>query len=649
VQQQGTLPASGSHVAVSAIEKLEQRRLLSASVLHGILTVEGTESGEDITVRAVLANDGTPQFIVKVGGEETTVVGTGVSGINVRAGGGNDSVHVEVPDSVKGPSLPLAILTVDGGAGDDLLTVGSFFLRATLLGGEGDDTLTGGLSLDYLRGGPGNDRLDGGLLGDSLWGGRGNDILVGGSERDRIRGGGGRDVFSKDDARSERLDFGPRDRIDRDPAGRHYASVSDGVLTLTGTDDADTITVHQELEPAGGDPIANPDVIARFHYSIRRGEQVIASGSVESAGKIRLIRIQAGDGNDVVDVAAKTFALPAVVGVTAVTVPVTVDGSSGNDRIYGGAGDDRLSGSYGDDEVDGGGGDDALGAVYLGGHSVNQSNGFYRGEQGNDRLTGGEGDDVFSAGEGDDVVTGGAGDDKLWGGEGADEIRGEEGNDTFYSFDDVTELRDRAPEEAVEALFESTRPGEPLIARVEDGVLVLRGTDAREAIHVSQRTRGTTVDFYYAVDRGLDSFFGALATSGGITAVRVEAGGGDDGIQLSSWGTEAGGGAVTIPSQLFGGDGKDFILGGHAADEVHGGAGDDRVLGAQGNDALFGEGGDDDLSGAAGDDTLSGGAGTDRLQGGSGRDTFDSNDDPSEHLDREPDDLVTPIDTIPAR
>ena len=42
------------------------------------------------------------------------------------------------------------------------------------------------------------------------------------------------------------------------------------------------------------------------------------------------------------------------------------------------------------------------------------------------------------------------------------------------------------------------------------------------------------------------------------------------------------------------------------------------------------------------------GPGADRLQGGSGRDTFDSSDDPSEYLDREPHDLVALIVSIPA-
>ena len=48
-------------------------------------------------------------------------------------------------------------LTVDGGAGDDVL-VGSAG-NDTLFGGAGDDILIGGPGLDVLDGGPGNNVL----------------------------------------------------------------------------------------------------------------------------------------------------------------------------------------------------------------------------------------------------------------------------------------------------------------------------------------------------------------------------------------------------------------------------------------------------------------------------------------------------------
>jgi Ca2+-binding RTX toxin-like protein len=69
---------------------------------------------------------------------------------------GNDRVTVnglagdDVPDAT-GLAADSALLTLDGGDGDDVL-----------LGGAGNDTLLGGAGDDVLIGGPGTDTLDGG-------------------------------------------------------------------------------------------------------------------------------------------------------------------------------------------------------------------------------------------------------------------------------------------------------------------------------------------------------------------------------------------------------------------------------------------------------------------------------------------------------
>ena len=55
-----------------------------------------------------------------------------------------------------GLSANSALLTLDGGDGDDVL-----------LGGDGDDMLLGGAGDDVLIGGPGNDTMDGGP-GDNI-------------------------------------------------------------------------------------------------------------------------------------------------------------------------------------------------------------------------------------------------------------------------------------------------------------------------------------------------------------------------------------------------------------------------------------------------------------------------------------------------
>ena len=71
---------------------------------------------------------------------------------------------------------------VDAGAGNDAIT-----------GGEGPDTLTGGAGKDLVDGGLGNDRVAGNGGHDYLIGGVGDDRLYGGNQNDHMEGGGGVD------------------------------------------------------------------------------------------------------------------------------------------------------------------------------------------------------------------------------------------------------------------------------------------------------------------------------------------------------------------------------------------------------------------------------------------------------------------------
>ena len=177
------------------IEAMEERRLLSASLEAGVLTVEGTPANDVITVNV------TPGRIqVNVNGEKKNFKTKGVKLIEVDAGAGNDKVQL-------GSKVRIAARIL-GEAGND-----------TILGGRGNDQLSGGLGDDELRGGAGNDALAGeagtdDLFGDDgndkLDGGDGNDALDGGGGQDIILGGKGKDAFSKRDAARERRDQNKR-------------------------------------------------------------------------------------------------------------------------------------------------------------------------------------------------------------------------------------------------------------------------------------------------------------------------------------------------------------------------------------------------------------------------------------------------------
>jgi hypothetical protein len=217
-----------------------------------------------------------------------------------------------------------------------------------------------------------------------------------------------------------------------------------------------------------------------------------------------------------------------------------ISGLGGNDTLYGQDGNDILNGNGGNDTVVGGFGDDTL--------YGEDGNDTLFGEYGNDTLIGGFGDDVLYGQDDNDTLFGEGGNDRLIAGFGDDVVYGQDGNDTLYGEGG----HDR------------------LIAGFGDDQLF--GQD------------------------GNDTLFGE---------------GGNDLIQ----------GGIGNDT-LYGQDGLDVLFGEAGDDLLFGGIGDDRLYGQDGNDTLQGEAGDDILDGGAGFDFLVGGAGVDQLTGGAGGDNF---------------------------
>lgn len=176
----------------------------------GTLSVSGT-SGNDLILLSttmgmidVMRNGQTMSFdsgITKFisinagAGNDKVGIGSGIIGCYVFGGDGNDSIS--------------------GGAGNDTLSGGAG--KNALYGNGGDDRLNGSGSRDYLVGGLGNDRLYGNggndtLIGgpgvDHLFGGDGNDILYGGSSNDKLYGGAGDDTLIGQ-GQSDLYDGGP--------------------------------------------------------------------------------------------------------------------------------------------------------------------------------------------------------------------------------------------------------------------------------------------------------------------------------------------------------------------------------------------------------------------------------------------------------
>lgn len=165
-------------------------------------------------------------------------------------------------------------------------------------------------------------------------------------------------------------------------------------LLFTGDDGDNNITISRDL---GGHLFANGEAID--------GDPTVANTD--------LIRVNGGDGNDVITLDETNGVLPAA----------RLSGGDGNDTLTGGSGNDELFGQDGNDSLSGRAGDDLL--------SGGAGNDFIAGGAGNDRLVGGDGNDFLDGDQGADVGILGAGDDVFrWDqGDGSDRVEGGSGSD----------------------------------------------------------------------------------------------------------------------------------------------------------------------------------------------------------------------------
>jgi Ca2+-binding RTX toxin-like protein len=181
-------------------------------------------------------------------------------------------------------------------------------------------------------------------------------------------------------------------------------SLEYGVLTVEGTNADDRIA----LRPQAGQPgILQVDV----------GDDGSADFSFQRR-EIAKIAVNAGNGDDSVRIDESN-------GVFGDTIPTTIDGGNGNDRLVGGAGDETVLGGNGNGTLVGGAGAGTL----IGGNGEDT----LVGGSGAERLLGGNGNDSIDGNRGNDAAFMGNGDDTfIWDpGDGSDTIEGENGEDTM--------------------------------------------------------------------------------------------------------------------------------------------------------------------------------------------------------------------------
>ena len=241
------------------------------------------------------------------------------------------------------------------------------------------------------------------------------------------------------------------------------ATLVNGVVEVVGTPLSDDILIYRQ-----------PDIEGNPVYAVVigpiNGERSTRPTRLWTfpAAQVRSFSVRAGSGDDVVDLAVATFSLPATIDYGPVTVPSQIDGGLGDDKLYGGEARDVIVGGFGRDRIEGRGGEDLL----LGGYGndlihggggndlvlAGPGNDSVSGDEGDDRLFGDTGNDwlgAFSEGPsdepGNDLIVGGPGADTLMGGNGDDRLYGGPGPDRFFFSDGPSEMKDRGPEDRVDA------------------------------------------------------------------------------------------------------------------------------------------------------------------------------------------------------
>jgi len=201
------------------------------------------------------------------------------------------------------------------------------------------------------------------------------------------------------------------------------ATLSGGVLTLTGSGGDDQITVRKI--PGVADPSAE-----FYEISDPKGVKKLPDGCFRFSDNaihcpvelVNSIVIDLGNGDDTLTVdedVAEDF------GINAGDGDDTVEAGSGDDEIEGEDGNDVLDGNRGNDTREGGPGNDLL--------RGSPGKDLEKGGPGNDRVNGGGGADKLRGNSGRDRLKGGGGDDKLNGGSGRDRCIGGPGSETVRS------------------------------------------------------------------------------------------------------------------------------------------------------------------------------------------------------------------------
>jgi Ca2+-binding RTX toxin-like protein len=325
--------------------------------------VEGEQGNDDVNggggTDVVEGNQGDDTLDGGVGNEDVIIGSTGNDKIN---GGPGEHDIADYAGTGGAVTINLQSQTVTGAENEHLEGI------EDAIGGSGNDTLIASSSTpSRLDGGPGDDHLEASGAGDEAFGGPGTDQCTGGFAQETSCGpsaganGLAVEIYESIDGQSTLILTGTSGP---DQGNVNY---SGGKFVISGSD----IT--------NGDP-TNPDCTG--------------SGTITCTGKVNGIEANMGAGNDEL-----------VIGQSVPhSVPSTLEGGPGSDKLVGGPANDVLyAGEDSDpDTLEGGGGNDVLYGVNIFHPKKDSGPATMNGGPGSDLMIGGQpcDGDTFNGGPG---------------------------------------------------------------------------------------------------------------------------------------------------------------------------------------------------------------------------------------------------------
>jgi Ca2+-binding RTX toxin-like protein len=533
-------------------------------------TIGGTAG--DLSADTVIVNATNGNDVITIQGTASSLSVTGLKAtVNINHSENQDRLVVNAlggDDTVRAGDLPagIASLTIDGGAGNDLL-IGSRGAD-TLLGGAGNDTIAGFFGNDLAFLGEGSDTF--------IWNpGDGSDVVEGQGGYDRLLFNGSNAAEAIDiSANGERAQF--------------FRNVANVTMDLN---DVERISFNAL---GGTDNIVVGDLSGTDVTRVDVDLASVLGGSVAD-GQADTITVNGTNGADVITAATKD-------GI------VTVQGLAAEVRISHFEQADRLT-------INGLGGDDTIDAASLTGMKLSINGGL-----GADVLIGSAGNDLINGGDGNDLALMGAGNDTfVWNpGDDNDTVEGQAGFDTLrFNGANAGEVIDISANGGRAQFFRNVANVTMDLNDVEEIQFNALGGADTVVVNDMSGTDITKVSLDLAAAGG--------AGDGQADTVIINATNGDDVIHIVSDanGVRVLGLAADVTIRGF--DANDrLVINGLGGDDVidasglpagaialtaNGGDGDDVIIGGDGNDVLTGGAGDDVLLGGLGLDVLDPGAG----------------------------------------